>query len=164
MFWTSCFFNISLSKHHFLKNISCFERHVSSTFHVLNVTFLKYFIFRELCFLKHFMFRTSRFLNISCFKHYFLKNFMFWTSRFLNISCFKHYFLKNFMFWISHFSSIIFWKHFISCFELYVSETFRVPFIIFLKIFHVLNVTFLKHFMFWTSRFLNILCFDCHVF
>ena len=40
-------------------NTSCFERHVSQTFQVLNVTFLKQFIF------KHYVFETYHVLNVT---------------------------------------------------------------------------------------------------
>ena len=69
-------------------NISCFERHISKTFHflkrhifetfyALNVTFLKHFIFWNVSFLKHFMLWTLNFWNISYFACFISETFSY---------------------------------------------------------------------------------------
>ena len=102
MFWSSRFWNVSCFKYHISETFNVlnvtflrlwsFERHVSEIFHVLNVTFLE-----------HFIFGISYFWNISVFepcpwKHSifaFLKYFIYWTSHFQNISSFKLHFSET---------------------------------------------------------------------
>ena len=98
--------NVTFLKHSMFStsrfwNIPYFKRHISETFHILNVTFLKHIVFWT--FLTHFMFWMLHFWKISVIelwpsKTFYLLNFrslrhyIFWTSYFWNISSFELHF------------------------------------------------------------------------